>query len=223
MQHFCTDITTMDSISEPSDAFDCPPEALDTALPLLYQTGYLTIKDYDRESDMYDLGIPNNEVRVGFTRGLLPTYIGIDGPNVQKGFALKFWQALKKKDIDTAMQEMKAYFAGLPYVEGFQKKLAEVKNYEGFYEWSLYLIFSMLNVYVRTQVKCAGGRADMVVEMPDTTWVFELKVNGTAQEALDQINSKHYALPYHTEDRNVVKVGVAFERETMTVWEYVVE
>ena len=206
----------------------------------------ITIRDYDRESDIYTLGIPNNEVRLGFTRGLLPIYVGIDGPNVQKGFALKLWQALKKNDIDLAMQEMKAYFAGLPYVEGFQKKLAEVKNYEGFYEWSLYLIFSMLNVYVRTQVNvrsseshssllengrvapdvgkanCAGGRTDVVVEMPDTTYVFELKVNGTAQEALDQINSKGYALSYETEGRKVVKVGVAFEPETMTVGKWVV-
>ena len=81
----------------------------------------------------------------------------------------------------------------------------------------------MLNLYARTQVKCAGGRIDFVMQMPDTTFVFELKVHGTAQEALDQINSKHYALPYYTEGRQVVKVGVAFERETMTVGEWVVE
>ena len=223
MQHYRTDITAMDRIEEPSDAFDRPTEAMETALPLLYQSGYITIKGYDRDSYIYTLGIPNNEVRLGFTRGLLPIYVGVDGPNVQKGFALKLWQALKKNDIDLAMQEMKAYFAGLPYVEGFQKKLAEVKNYEGFYEWSLYLIFSMLNVYVRTQVKCAGGRTDVVVLMPDTTYVFELKANGTAQEALDQINSKGYALPYETEGRKVVKIGVAFERETMTVGDYLVE
>jgi hypothetical protein len=222
MQHFRTDITTMDDLSESADAFDCPPEALDTALPLLYQTGYLTIKGYDRESDMYALGIPNNEVRVGFTRELLPTYIGIDGPSVQKGFALKFWLALKKNDLDTAMQEMKAFLAGVPYVEGFKKKLKDVKNYEGFYEYTFWLIFNMLNVYARTQVKCAGGRIDFVVFMPDTTYVFELKVNGTAQEALDQINSKNYALPYQTEERKVIKVGVAFDRETMTVGEWLV-
>jgi len=223
MQHFRTDITTMDDLSEPADAFDCPPEALDTALPLLYQTGYLTIKGYDRESDMYALGIPNNEVRVGFTRGLLPTYIGIDGPSVQKGFALKFWLALKKNDLDTAMMEMKAFLVGVPYVEGFKKKLKDVKNYEGFYEYTFWLIFNMLNVYARTQVKCAGSRIDFVVFMPDTTYVFELKVNGTAQEALDQINSKSYALPYQTEERKVIKVGVAFDRETMTVGEWKME
>ena len=220
MQHFRTDITTLERIEASATAFDRPPEAMNTALPLLYQTGYLTIKEYDRESNSYILSIPNNEVRTGFIDGLIPTYIGLDGSYVQDGFALKFWRALKKRDIDLAMKEMKAYFAGLPYVEGFQKKLEEVKNYEGFYEWSLYLIFSMLNVYVRTQVKCAGGRTDVVVEMPDTTYVLELKANGTAQEALDQINSKGYALPYETEGRQVVKVGVAFERETMTVGDY---
>ena len=222
MRHFRTDITTMDYLEEPSDAFDRPTEAMETALPLLYQSGYITIKGYDRESDIYTLGIPNNEVRLGFTRGLLPVYVGVDGPNVQKGFALKFWQALKKSDIDLAMQEMKAFLAGIPYVDGFKEKLKEVKNYEGFYEYTFWLIFNMLNVYARTQVKCAGGRIDFVVQMPDTTYVFELKVNGTAQEALDQINSKGYALPYQSENRKVVKVGVAFDRETMTVGEYLV-
>ena len=76
-------------------------------------------------------------------------------------------------------------FAGISYVEGFQKKLAEVKNYEGFYEYTFWLIFNMLNVYARTQVKCTGGRIDSVVGMPDTVYVFELKVHGSAQEALD--------------------------------------
>jgi hypothetical protein len=139
MQHFRTDITTLERIEASATAFDRPPEAMNTALPLLYQTGYLTIKEYDRESNSYILSIPNNEVRTGFIDGLIPTYVGLDGSYVQDGFALKFWRALKKRDIDLAMKEMKAYFAGLPYVEGFQKKLEEVKNYEGFYEWSLYL------------------------------------------------------------------------------------
>ena len=120
------------------------------------------------------------------------------------------------------MQELKAFLAGIPYVEGFKEKLAEVKNYEGFYEYTFWLIFNMLNIYARTQVKCAGGRIDFVVQMPDTTYVFELKVNGTAQEALDQINSKGYALPYETDGHKVVKIGVQFDRDTMTVGKYLV-
>jgi len=222
MQHFRTDITTMEHIEASSPAFDRPTESMTNALPLLYQSGYLTIKDYDKETNSYILSIPNNEVRVGFVDGLLPTYIGLDSSSVQDGFALKFWRALKRNNLDLAMQEMKAFLAGIPYVEGFQKKLEEAKNYEGFYEYTFWLIFNMLNVYARTQVKCAGGRIDFVVKMPDTTYVFELKVNGTAQEALDQINSNGYALPYHTDGRKVVKVGVQFDRTTMTVGEYLV-
>jgi len=222
LQNFRTDITSLDVMEEPSDAFDVPTEAMTTALPLLYQSGYLTIKDYDRESLTYTLSIPNQEVRIGFTKGLLPTYVGLEIGNVQVGFALKFWRALKKGDIDLAMHEMQAYMSGIPYVEGFKKKLAEAATAEGFYEYTLYLIFSMLNVYVRTQVKVAGGRTDMVVWMPDTTYVFEMKVSGTAEEALEQIDTKSYALPYQADGRKVVKVGVKFNAETRTPEEWII-
>jgi len=222
MKHFRTDITSLDRMEVSSSAFDKPTEAMTTALPLLYQSGYLTIKDYDPESLMFTLSIPNQEVRIGYTEGLLPTYIGIEASDVQAGFALKFWRALKKGDVDLAMREMQAYMAAIPYVEGFKKKLAEAATAEGFYEYTLYLIFSMLNVYVRTQVKCAGGRVDMVVWMPDTVYVFELKVNGTAQEALQQIDGKSYAIPYQTDGRPVVKVGVKFDAEKRVPEEWVI-
>lgn len=150
MQHFRTDITTMEKMEVPSSAFDKPTEDMTTALPLLYQSGYLTIKDYDPEGLLYTLSIPNQEVRIGYTEGLLPTYIGLEASNVQVGFALKFWRALKKHDLDLALREMQAYLASLPYVEGFKKKLEEAATAEGFYEYTFYLVFSMLNVYVRT-------------------------------------------------------------------------
>lgn len=223
MQHFRTDIMGMDFIESDAPSFDCPTEAMSDALPLLYQSGYLTIKGYDRETDTYVLSVPNNEVRVGLVRGLIPAYVGLDGGDVRNGFAMKFWRLLKKDDIDGAMQELKAFLAGVPYVEGFKKKLEDAAFSEGFYEYTFWLIFNMLNVYAQTQVKCHGGRIDFVVQMPETTYVFELKVNGTAQEAMDQINSKGYALPYQTEGRKVVKVvkvGVQFDRDTMTVGEY---
>ena len=223
MQHYHTDITTLDRMEETAQSFDVPTEALITALPLLYQSGYLTIKDYDRYSDTYILAIPNQEVRIGFIRGLMPTYIGLDSGNAQIGFALKFWRALQKHDLEQALREMQAYLAGIPYVEGFKKKLEDAANKEGFYEYTFYLIFSMLNVYVRTQVKVAGGRVDIVVLMPDTTYVLELKVDGTAQEALAQIHSKSYALPYQTDGRRVVKAGISFSSDTRTVGDWVIE
>ena len=222
MQHFRTDITSLDAIEVPASAFDKPTEAMTTILPLLYQSGYLTIKRYDPESLMYTLSIPNQEVRIGYTEGLLPTYVGLESENVQVGFALKFWRALKRHDIDLAMREMQAYMAAIPYVEGFKKKLEEAATAEGFYEYTMYLIFSMLNVYVRTQVKCAGGRVDMVVWMPTAIYVFELKVNGTAQDALKQIDDKSYAIPYQTDGRPMVKVGVKFDAEKRIPVEWVV-
>ena len=222
LQQFDTDITALDDVEASSSAFDSPTEAMTDALPLLYQSGYVTIKGYDRESDTYTLGIPNREVRVGLAYGLLPVYVGLKQDIVKLGFALKFWRALKSGDIEGALRGMQTYFEGLPYIAGFKRKLAEVSTAEGFYEWTFYLIFSMLNVYVRTQVKTIRGRADMVVHMPGVTYVFELKVNGTAQEAMEQINSKGYAIPY-TADGRVVKVGMRFSTETLAIEDWVVE
>ena len=223
MQRFHTDITSLEAIEAYASDFDHPTEAMTDALPLLYQSGYLTIKDYDRESQIYTLSIPNQEVRMGYTEGLLPVYTGLDTSPVKQGFALKFWRALKKKDIELALQEMQAYLASLPYVEGFKRKLEEVSNAEGFYEYTFYLIFSMLNVYVRTQVKTARGRIDMVVHMPDTIYILELKLNGTAQQALDQINGRGYSVPYQTEGRGLVKIGASFSTDTRSLNSWVIE
>lgn len=222
MQHFRTDIMAMDGLEAPSSAFDKPTESMTNALPLLYQSGYLTIKDYDSETQAYTLAIPNQEVRIGYVEGLLPTYIGLDGADVQMGFAAKFWRALKKGDVEMAMQEMRTYLAGVPYVEGFKKKLEDAATAEVFYEYTLYLIFSMLNVYVRTQVKCSEGRVDMVVWMADAVYVFEFKTTGTAQKALEQIDTKGYAIPYQTDGRRVVKVGVEFNAETRIPEDWVI-
>ena len=217
MEHFRTDITSLDRLEVPASAFDQPTENMQDALPLLYQTGYLTIKDYDPEIQSYTLSFPNQEVRVGFVEGLLPVYTGLKVSDVQMGFAARFWKALKRNDIDLAMREMQAYLAGIPYVEGFKKKLADAATAEGFYEYTFYLIFSMLNVYVRTQVKCAGGRIDMVTCMPDITYVFEFKVSGTAKDALAQIDDCSYGIPFQTAGRGVVKVGGKINPETRTI------
>lgn len=223
LQLFHADITNMDDIEVPASAFDLPTEAMHDALPLLYQSGYVTIKDYNREEGIYRLSMPNQEVRSGYAEGLLPVFTGLKSKDVQTGFALKFWRALKKNDIDLAMREMQSYLAGIPYVEGFKKKLEEASTAEGFYEYTLYLIFSMLNVYVRTQVKIAGGRADMIVWMPETIYIFEFKTVGTAQAALKQIDERAYAKPFGTENRKVVKVGVTFNTKTRTIDDWKIE
>ncbi len=223
MKRFNFNIASVDKVETTDYAINRPTEAMTSMIPLLYQTGYLTIKAYDRETEIYTLSIPNQEVRIGYTDGLLPTYSGLEGEDVQTGFALKFWQALKSGNIDMAMRHMRSYLAAIPYVEGFKKKLAEASTKEGFYEYTFYLIFSMLNVYVRTQVKVAGGRTDMTIFMPDAIYVMELKVADSARNALRQINDKGYATPYMTDGRKVVKIGVSFNPEKHTVDEWVVE
>ena len=222
MQHFKTDIMSLDRLEVPSSAFDQPTENMQDALPLLYQSGYLTIKGYDRDIEAYTLSIPNQEVRIGYAKGLVPIYTGLNEADVQMGFAAKFWKALKRGDVNQAMCEMQTYLAGVPYVEGFKQKLAEAATKEGFYEYTMYLIFSMLNVYARTQVRCAGGRVDMVVWMPDTVYVFELKVNGTAAEALAQIDDRGYAIPYQSDDRRIVKIGVKFNPDTRVPEDWII-
>ena len=220
LQHFGTDITSLEKLEVPAEAFDQPTENMQNALPLLYQSGYLTIKDFNHLTRSYVLSFPNEEVRVGYVKGLLPIYVGVNSCDVQMGFAAKFWTALLGHDIDLAMSHMQSYLASIPYVEGFKKKLAEAATAEGFYEYTFYLIFSMLNVYVQTQVKVAGGRVDVVVFMPDTIYVIELKAGGSADDALRQIDGKGYADAYKTDGRRIVKVGVSMDKDTRTVEEW---
>ena len=113
--------------------------------------------------------------------------------------------------------------AGIPYVEGFKEKLSEAATAEGFYEYTMYLIFSMLNVYVRTQVKCAGGRTDVVVWMPETIYVFEIKVSESSERAINQIEANGYATQFTTDGRNIVKVGIKFDKVTRVPTEWTVK
>ena len=223
MLRFGTDITRMDDITASESAFYLPTEGLTDALPLLYQSGYLTLKGYDRDSEIYTLGIPNQEVRVGFSEGLLPIYTGMRSDDVKQGCAYKMWSALKQGDIDLALREMKAFLAGVPYVEGFKKKLAEAATKEGFYEYTFYLILSMLNVYVQTQVKCWTGRVDAIVYAPKAIYLFEFKTGKDADAALQQIDEKRYADRFATDARKVVKVGVDFDIDTWTINDWRIE
>ena len=144
-------------------------------------------------------------------------------PNTSpKGFAGDFYAALKRHDLDAAMKHMQAYFASIPYLEFGEKDLDDIAKYEAYYEVLTYVVFSMFNARTFTQVKVARGRTDLVVFMHDTVYVMELKMHGTAREALEQINSKDYAIPYQADGKPVVKVGMAFSQETKTLKEWVI-
>ncbi len=207
------DETSLDKITlVPQSDFDVSPELSDNSLPMLYQTGYLTIKSYDKRMQLYTLGYPNKEVKIGFTRGLLGEYPSSTG--TASGFVAHFYAAMDAQDIDLAMEKLQAYLAGIP--NDLENKT------EKHYQTIIYLIFSLLGFYIRTEVKSAIGRADAVCHTDNCIYVFEFKVDGSAEEALKQIDEKGYMLPYKFEEgKNLVKVGVNISSKTRTVEKWI--
>ena len=188
--------------------FNVSPELTDNPIPLLYQTGYLTIKDYDRSLDSYTLGYPNKDVRTGFMDSLLAGYNGNNPSGAS--FVIRFNAALKKGDIDEALSRMQSFLAGMP--NDLENKT------EKHYQTIIYLIFSLLGYHIRTEEKSAVGRADAVCWTEDSIYVFEFKVDSTAETALKQIDDKGYMIPYRFEEgKHLVKVGVNISTETRTI------
>ena len=201
------DETKLDKISEVAQSdFDISPELTEDTLPMLYQTGYLTIKGYNREDHSYTLGYPNKEVREGFLRGLLANYKSSEG--MSASFVLRFNKALKDGDVNSALELLQSFMAGIPY---------DLENKtEKHYQTIIYLVFSLLGYYTQAEVKSAVGRADAVCRTKDRTYVFEFKVDGSAEDALKQIDGKGYMIPYKKEGR-CVKVGVNISSVTRTL------
>lgn len=192
-------------------SFDLSTEEMTDALPLLYQSGYLTIKKYEPMFREYTLGIPNKEVRDGLLNSLIPHYVNPRRSD-NDAFLLGFCKAVYRNDIEAALEHMRTYLATIPY---------DLENHsEKHYQTIFYLMFSFLNIYIRTEVKSAIGRADAVMHMPDTIYVFELKVDKSADEALAQIDEKGYMLPYHSEGKRLVKVGISFVSTQRTISEW---
>ena len=223
MRHYKVEITDVENVDLQASAFDSPTEKMDSIYPLLYQSGYLTIREYDPIFDNYRLAIPNQEVRVGLTECLLPAVTGIRLDKVQSGFGIRFARALWKDDIETALDELDTFLESLPYVEGFKQKLDKAPFREGFYEYTFFLIFSMMEAYVQTQVKRWRGRIDMVVHMPQTTYLFEFKLRDDADKAIRQMDERRFAESYQTDDRRVVKVGIRFDTESWSIKERKIE
>ncbi len=209
------DETALDNMPlVPQSDFDVSPELSDNSLPMLYQTGYLTIKSYDERMQLYTLGYPNKEVKIGFTRGLLGEYPSKTG--TASGFVAHFYAAMDSQDIDLAMEKLQAYLAGIP--NDLENKT------EKHYQTIIYLIFSLLGFYIHTEVKSAIGRADAVCYTDNCIYVFEFKVDGSAEEALKQIDEKGYMLPYRFEEgKNLVKVGVNISSQTRTVEKWIAQ
>ncbi|MBQ8035375.1 MAG: ATP-binding protein [Proteobacteria bacterium] len=212
ISQYVIDPEELDNITTGEMEMNAPMERADSPITVMYQSGYLTIKDYD--CGIYTLGFPNEEVRVSFLKGLLPYYAH---KTITEGvsFITQLLLALRKRQIDRAMNLMRSFISSIPYN-------AERQD-EAHYKTIFYLIFRIASEFcVRTEECTSAGRIDALIETADTIYVFEFKLDGTAEEALKQIQEKGYAIPYEAGDKKVIKIGANFDKELRTIERWVV-
>lgn len=183
-------------------------------VPILYQSGYLTIKDYDREFKVYKLGFPNKEVEEGFTRFLLPCYAHLASGNSSFEI-MNFVKEVRGGNIDGFMRRLQSFFADSPY------ELA--RDLELHYQNVLFIIFKLLGFYTQAEYHTSQGRIGLLVKTDRYIYVMEFKLDGTAEEALQQINDRQYAMPFAADGRTVYKVGVNFSNRLRGIERWVVE
>jgi len=190
-------------------------------LPILFQAGYLTIKEYIKDVRLYRLGFPNDEVRYGFLHNLLPAYSDI--PFGQTGVWVgRFVQDIRKGKVDCFMERMQALIAGIPYDNFTEKNL---KLREQNYQTAVYLVFALMGQFVQTEVQCSTGRSDAVGITADTVYIFEFKLfsNGSAEDAVNQIKENNYAAKYKTDGKKIVLIGAGFDEKTKTIKDWKTE
>ncbi len=184
------------------DDFDAATETMTTIMPLLYQSGYITIKGYDSDTELYTLGIPNKEIRVGLFRSLLPHYLERSTLNGNVTIA-QMSVLIKRGQLDEGLRLLADFLETVPYCDN--------TNYEGHYQQTLYIIFALLTNYnIQVEQHTAKGRIDITLETASTIYVMELKFNHSAEDALRQIDARRYADAFKLKGKPVVKVGLNF-------------
>ena len=178
-------------------------------IPVIYQSGYLTIKDYDEEFSLYRLGFPNKEVEDGFTRFLIPYYLK-SKESASTSFDIRnYVQDLRRGNVDEFVKRMKALFADTPY--------ELIKDLENHYQNQVWLFHKLMGMYVQAEYHTSFGRIDMVLQTPDFCYVIEFKFGGTAQDALDQISRKDYAMPFALTGQKIIRIGISISPETRNI------
>ena len=192
----------------------------DSVIPLLFQSGYLTIKKYLAEEQIYQLGYPNEEVRFGFLQELLPLYVNIRRDDV-RATVLKLYRALRSGDIAEAMAQISEILAGIIYGNIPSSEKGRPLR-EQYYQSVLYAVFRLLGIHAQAEVVCATGRIDMLVLTRQHVYIFEFKVNtqGSAQDAIDQIKAREYFHIVSAEGRPVHLVGVSFDEKSRNIGEW---
>lgn len=190
-------------------------------LPILFQAGYLTIKEYIREAALYRLGFPNDEVRYGFLKNLLPDYTSLRADQTASS-VWRFVEDVKAGNVDGFMERMQSIIAGIPYDNLPEEKL---KLREQNYQTAVYLIFKLMGQFVETEIHCAAGRADCIVHTADTIYIFEFKLegNGSSEDAVAQIKEKGYAAPFKSSGKKIVLIGSSFDEKERTIKDWKTE
>ena len=195
--------------------FDAPTENMTTIMPLLYQSGYITIKDYNRDYNYYTLDVPNKEVKVGLTKALIPSYV-TQNTLATTNTARRIAQALDKQDMEGALHLLQDFLGTVPY--------CNVTNYEGHYQQMLFIIFSLLTDYlVDVEVHTPKGRVDIVLLTRTDLYIIELKLNQSAQAAMRQINLKDYRQRFALSGKPITKVGINFDSAQGNITDWMIE
>ena len=183
-------------------------------IPVLYQSGYLTIVDYDSRFGLYTLNYPNEEVKAGFINFLLPFYSKIKEKQTQTIIS-KFVTSIERGKADDFMHQLQSLMAGTPY--------ELVKELENHYQNVMYIITKLMGLYVQAEYRTINGRIDLLIGTKEYLYIIELKFDGTAAEAMEQINNKEYSLPFEQQGRTIIKIGANVSRETRNIEDWIIE
>lgn len=205
-----------DGVEVCENEFSIPCESADTPMPLLYQSGYLTIASYDPLLKLYVLKIPNNEVRKGLIDCLMPIILKRTVAD-NNGLVTAMAKAIFSCDLGKALTALRSYIAKIPYDIITKEEWECNESREAFYKLLIYMAFSMLNSIVDTEVKSVLGRADVVIQTNADIFVLELKVDDTAENALQQIDSKGYTIPYEADGRKLTKCGICISSSARNI------
>ncbi len=211
------EITELDGIHLPVSAFDLPFESFDEPLPIIYQSGYLTIKDYSREDELFTLGFPNQEVRRGFAECLFKHVAGKDTEVNRSKFFKAYTIFRRDADLPAFIDAIKTFYAGVPY------QWEKDNRNEHYYHALLYTLLVAFGADVRVEESSAKGSSDITLLTPKGIYVMELKYDDTVDAALDQINHKGYADKYRLDGRPITTVGIAFSSKERNITDWKVE
>ena len=182
-------------------------------IPVLYQSGYLTIKDFDGRFGMYTLDYPNEEVKSGFVNFLLPFYTKLQTTQTT-AIISKFVKSVERGKADDFMRQLQSLMAGTPY--------ELIRDLENHYQNVVYIITKLMGLYVQAEYRTSNGRIDILIGTNDYIYIIELKFNGTAQQAIEQINEKNYSLPFATDGRKIIEIGANVSKETRSIEEWII-